>query len=376
MDAPAFPSLPVPPGLRGLDVVAASLRDLLAGRRGGFRLVASRAGIEPAGGPDDAPADVVVPTSGSTGEPRGVVLSREALIASADLGAAALGPPGAWLTALPLTGVGGLLTVVRSLRAGHVPEAWPGIGGAASFTAASFTESATGLLQRTSWVGQPAYVSLVPTQLHRILQDAGATAAAAAFHRILVGGAPLAGALADRARAAGLRIVATYGASETGGGVVYDGLPLPGVGVEIVDGLVEVSGPTVATGYLDGPRFGGVVRTHDRGEWVDGRLQILGRDDQVVKVGGRMVSLSAITRILLDDPRVLDAVVVAGESEEWGAVPQAFVVAAPPTPADLVDSLTALVAWELGPGHRPHTMTVVPDLPVNAAGKPLLRDEP
>lgn len=376
MDTTAFPSLPVPPGLRGLDVVTASLRDLLAGRRGGFRLVASRAGIEPAGGPDDAPAAVVVPTSGSTGEPRGVVLSREALVASADLGAAALGPPGAWLTALPLTGVGGLLTVVRSLRAGHVPEAWPGIGGAAPFTAASFTESATGLVQRTSWVGQPAYVSLVPTQLHRILLDDGSTAAAAAFHRILVGGAPLARALAERAREAGLRIVTTYGSSETGGGVVYDGVPLPGVGVEIVDGLVEVSGPTVATGYLDGPRFGGVVRTHDRGEWVDGRLQLLGRDDQVVKVGGHKVSLGAITRVLLDDPRVLDAVVVAEDSEEWGALPRASVVAAQPPPPDLVDSLTTRVSRELGPEHRPHTIAVVSELPVTAAGKPLLRDQP
>lgn len=379
MDTAAFPSLPappglpVPPGVRGLDVVAAALQDLMAGRRGGFRLVAGDTADESLDGPDDAPAVVVVPTSGSTGQARGVVLSREALVASADLGAAALGAPGAWLTVLPLTGVAGLLTVLRALRAGHVPEAWPGIGGAEQFTAAAFTRCATGLVERATWVGQPAYVSMVPTQLHRILGDEQATVAASRFHRILVGGAALAPALADRARDAGLQIVTTYGASETGGGVVYDGIPLPGVGVQIIDELVQVTGPTIATGYLGGPGFGGVFRSHDRGEWVDGRLRITGRDDHVVKIGGHKISLGAVTRVLLDDPRVEDATVVAEHHDEWGLTAHAFVVPAPGAPADLVAELTDLVSQQLGRRHRPHTMTLVPDLPTTAAGKPTLR---
>lgn len=382
MNQPALPHLAVPPGPQGVRVVAAAMTDLMTGANSGFQLVTAAAasaagGSVPGAGVSPTPA-VVIQTSGSTGSPAAVVLPLSAVLASADLGAAALGEPGYWLTAVPVTGIGGLLTVVRALRAGLRPIAWSGLSGVATFTPESFTASAEPLLQRAAADGRPAYVSLVPTQVHRLLGSPQACDLAAGFAAILVGGSRLSPALRDLAVSRGLRLVSTYGATETAGGVVYDGVPLPGVTVAVTDGLIRLGGPTIASGYLSGgddSLADGTFRTRDLGEWRDGRLTVVGRADEVIKVGGEKVSLPAITAVLLADDRVLDAATLAQESAEWGQLPHCYVVPRDPADATLTTDLTEAVVARLGRRHRPHTMSVVSQIPVSAAGKPLLRKD-
>ncbi len=139
-----------------------------------------------------------------------------------------------------------------------------------------------------------AFVSLVPTQLRRML-DAGA--GLAAFRAILVGGAAVPGSLLADARAAGAQVVTTYGMSETCGGCVYDGMPLDGVSVRTgVGGQIRIGGPVVFSGYRNRPDLtaaaldDGWFVTSDVGELAgDGRLTVHGRADEMINTGGEKV---------------------------------------------------------------------------------------
>ena len=223
----------------------------------------------------DDPGPAIVATSGSSGAPKQVVLSRDAVLASAAASAARLGGTGSWLLALPSSYVAGLNVVVRSLVAGHRPVV-------------------LGERSPCDAVVAGAYLSLVPTQLHRWLDSPDDRDAMARFAAVLVGGGPVDAALKDRARNAGIRLVATYGMAETCGGCVYDGLPLDGVGLALAtDGRVRLSGPTLFDGYLDDPEataevlVDGWFHTSDAGRLDQhGRLQVLGRLDDVVISGG------------------------------------------------------------------------------------------
>lgn len=376
--------VPVPPGPRGVAAVAGAARLLIAdGGPPFWPFPESRP--EPADHPVADGTGVVLATSGSTADPVPVVIDRTALLASATAGAAALGPSGHWLTAVPVTGAGGLLTVVRAILAGAEPIAWPGIGGAESFTAASFAAAGEEVLRRAASDGVPAYVSLVPTQLTRILRSHAAAETLAGFARVLVGGAALAPALRRQAEYAGIRVIGTYGATETCGGVVYDGVPLPGVGIVVAPtadgapGEIAVTGATLARGYLDRPvltaeRFAeGVFHTRDLGVWEDGRLHVVGRADQHVKVGGVLVSLAAVAAELRADPRVLDVTVVARPDDEWGSRPHAYVVLADATDATRAGDLADGVAARLGAPARPDPVEFVAELPATDTGKPVLR---
>jgi O-succinylbenzoic acid--CoA ligase len=305
----------------------------------------------------DDPGPALVATSGSSGAPKPVALSRAAILASASASAARLGGAGPWLLALPSSYVAGLNVIVRSLLAGHRPV----VLGERS--------------PRDAEVGE--YLSLVPTQLHRWLGDAADADALAAFDTVLVGGGPVDASLKVRALGAGIRLVATYGMAETCGGCVYDGLPLDGVGVALAtDGRVRLTGPTLFDGYLDDPTATAAVlvdgwfHTADAGRLdEDGRLQVLGRVDDMVVSGGVNVPAVAVAARLREHPRVQAAEVVGLTDVEWGNRVVAVVsLAAPGEPLGL-EEVRDWVAQTHPRAWAPREVVVVPALPMLANGK-------
>ncbi|MCA0329378.1 MAG: AMP-binding protein [Actinobacteria bacterium] len=323
--------------------------------------------------PDDAmtvDADValIVATSGSTGSPRGVLLPGPALLASARATEERLGGPAAWSLCLPVTSIGGLMVLVRSLVAGTEPEVLASIGGAAPFSPAAFA-AATWRLDPSV----PAVTSVVPAQAARLLDDPEGRAALQAYDAVLVGGGRLSSSLRGRVLEAHVAAVSTYGMTETCGGLVYDGIPLPGADAAIVEpdadgvGRVSLGGPMVARGYVGDPApssfGGGRLLTQDLGRVVDGVLEVLGRADDVVQVGGVNVAVSAVEDALV--PPAREAVVLAAPDETWGARLTAYVVDGP---AD--DDLAAAVSSRLGRAAVPRAWVRLDSLPLLANGKP------
>ncbi|MDM7832231.1 o-succinylbenzoate--CoA ligase [Cellulomonas edaphi] len=318
---------------------------------------------------DEVPADValVVHTSGSTGEPRGVMLGAAALRASASATAARLSGPGQWLLALPATHVAGVQVLVRSVLAGTTPVVLePG-----PFRPAAFVAGAARMAPGTR------YTSLVPTQLVRLLEDPAATAALTGFDAVLLGGAATPGALLAAARAAGVRVVTTYGMSETCGGCVYDGVPLDGVCLALEDGRVTIAGPVLATGYLGRPDLDaetfvvrdGVrrLRTADLGRIDRGVLTVLGRADDVIVTGGVNVAPAAVEDVVAALPGVAEVCVVGLPDDEWGQAVVAAVVPAgtPPT----LEAVRAAVSAALGSPSAPRRLVVLDQLPHRGPGK-------
>ncbi len=354
---------------------------------------------------------LVIATSGSTGAPKRVALSTDALLASAAASAAALGGPGQWLLALPAHYIAGAQVLVRSIVAGTDPVALP----PGHFDPRVFAAHATRL------DAPLRFVSLVPLQLRRVIEaaetDAAVLAAARRFDRILVGGQATPPALIARAEALGLRVTRTYGSSETAGGCVYDGVPLRGVQLRILpvpghqpgsSGLIELGGPMLAEGYLaadgtvDAERTAAAFtpergqrryRTGDLGELVDGRLRVLGRSDNVIISGGEKVSLEAVERVLHAQPGFEDAVAVAVPDPVWGQSIVVVRAGADGAGADTrsgsgsgsgagsgtdtgagagtaeLDRLRAAVASALGPAARPRALHLVTELPRLPSGK-------
>jgi O-succinylbenzoic acid--CoA ligase len=317
----------------------------------------------------DLPAEVpqrvalVVETSGSTGSPKRVALSADALLSSAAASESALGGPGQWVLALPTHYIAGINVLVRSLAA----ETEPVVVAGAHFTAAGFVEAAARLTV------PERFTSLVPAQLATLLDDPTATAALAGFRRVLVGGQALPAPVLQRAVEAGIAVTKTYGSSETSGGCVYDGEPIGQMQVRVVDGEVQLAGPMLAEGYLGddaltAERFAhdeGMAwfRTADAGTWDGARLSITGRRDDVVISGGIKVSLGAVER-LLHEHGFPEAVVVRARHERWGEVPVAFIT------GDADTALaTAAIEAALGPAARPRYRrgSAIPYLP---SGKP------
>jgi o-succinylbenzoate---CoA ligase len=306
-----------------------------------------------AGEPVDDDVAVVVPTSGSSGEPKGVLLTADALRASASATAERLGGHGRWLLAIPPSRVGGLQVLVRSLLAGTSPVRLEG-----PTTAGSFEDAAAALGDGRR------YVSLVPTQLRRLL----GSPALRAFDAVLLGGAAAPEALLIEARQAGVAVVTTYGMSETSGGCVYDGKPLRGVEVEVGDGPIRVRGPVLAKAYRSGPLLeaDGWFRTGDVGAWRDGRLVVLGRADDVVVTGGEKVAPAAVEARLREHPSVVDAAVVGVPDEEWGQrVVAVVVLSGPLTLAEARD----VVSGPLPRAAAPRQLRVVDALPLLPSGK-------
>ncbi|RZQ64279.1 o-succinylbenzoate--CoA ligase [Amycolatopsis suaedae] len=304
---------------------------------------------------------VVIATSGSTGEPKGVLLSAAALRASAEATHARLGGPGRWLLATPAQYVGGLQVLVRSLVAGTEPEV---LDLSKGFSPEAFAAAVRGMGEG------PRYSALVPTQLTRLVE---ARVDLSGLDAIVLGGAALDPLLRERAVRAGTRVISAYGMSETASGCVYDGVPLDGVRVRLGDGdRVEIAGPTLAHGYRLRPDLtaeafaGGWFRTTDVGRLRDGRLEVLGRADDVINTGGVKVAPALVERALTGHPAVRAACVVGLPDAEWGQRVEAVLVADDPLP---VDELRALVRQAAGAPAVPKRFLAVPALPLRGPGK-------
>jgi O-succinylbenzoic acid--CoA ligase len=326
---------------------------------------------------------LVVETSGTTSRPKRVALSSDALLASAAASQAALGAPGQWILALPTHYIAGLQVLVRSIAAGTAPAVLaPG-----SFDPRAFAELAASLDARVA-----RYTSLVPTQLHRLVEAAEDGAAGDGARRvrdavrrldaILVGGQATPPHLVDRAAALGWRVVRTYGSSETAGGCVYDGVPVATAEVAVVDGQVELAGPMLAEGYLGDPAATDAVfgehdsrrwyRTGDGGEVVDGVLRITGRLDDVVISGGEKLRLAAVEEAVRSlaawEPRLGEAVAVPGEHAGWGQRPVVF---APGTvDPGLAERVRRELAARLGRVAGSAVVRGIDALPTLPSGKP------
>ena len=325
--------------------------------------------------------DMVLRTSGSTtGTGKLVGVSMDALVASARATHKRLGGPGIWVLALPAYHAAVVQVLVRAAVAGtHVFNAYkeggfdpqhlaqvidaacvaagdaaPSCGDAAASScgadAASSRAGGAGeaaLAADDSGRACPVYTSLVPTQLRRALDDEQLRGALARLDAVLIGGAAADAQLLEQAKAAGIRVVTTYGMSETCGGCVYDGQPLPGVSMDVdqATGAIWLSGPMLATGYLGDEertrrcfvsrpdsQAGEPARrwfiTSDRGHIVDGRLQVLGRLDDVIISGGIKVEPGPIEALLALNPLVSECAVVGLPDLQWGQVVTAVVVPA------------------------------------------------
>ncbi|HWE91303.1 MAG TPA: o-succinylbenzoate--CoA ligase [Pseudonocardiaceae bacterium] len=321
--------------------------------------------------PDTA---VIIATSGSTGEPKGVLLSAAALRASAEATHDRLGGPGRWLLATPAQYIGGLQVLTRSLLAGSQPSI---VDLAGPFRAESFVAAA-----REALAGDgPRYTAMVPTQLARLLDAGGAgLAALRAFDAVLLGAAATSPELRERAETAGIAVVSAYGMSETASGCVYDGVPLAGLEVRLaepVDGVgpVELAGPMLAHGYrlrpdLTSAAFAdGWFRTGDAGRMVGGQLEILGRTDDMVNTGGVKVSPVLVERVLLAQPGVREACVLGVPDQRWGQAVVAAVVPADPAAPPDDEHLRAAVRAEAGRAAVPKRIVFVGELPLRGPGK-------
>lgn len=285
---------------------------------------------------------VVVATSGSSGEPKGVVLTHRAIAASAlaTSGRLHVSVGDRWLACLPLSHVGGLSVVTRALHCGTPLTVHDGFDPAA-------VEASDATL-----------VSLVATALQRIDPTR--------FRTIVLGGAR---PPSERPP----NVVTTYGMTETGSGVVYDGRPLDGVELRCVDGELHIRAPMLLRCYRDGtdPRTDdGWFPTGDLGSIdADGTVTVLGRRHDLIITGGENVWPEPVEAALRRHPAVADAAVIGVEDLEWGQLVTALIV---PRPGADAPSLPALRDWikrDLPGFHAPRRLVLVDSLPRTSLGK-------
>jgi O-succinylbenzoic acid--CoA ligase len=306
--------------------------------------------------PDGVPAEVgdalVVATSGTTGTPKGVVLTHDAVRASALASSAALEvDPGRdrWVACLPFAHIGGLSVLTRALITGTPCVVLE------RFDAAE--------VERQADQGA-TLVSLVATALGRC--------DASGYRRVLLGGAAPPEELPGN-------VVTTYGMTETGSGVVYDGRPLSGVELRIGDGRTGAEGEVLVRGamllraYRDGtdPLLeGGWLPTGDGGRLEDdGTLVVFGRMAEVVVSGGEKVWPTPVEAVLSRHPGVAEVAVWKRPDPEWGERVVAWVVPTDPADPPSLGSLRDLVAAELAPWSAPREVVLTSELPRTASGK-------
>jgi len=300
---------------------------------------------------------LIIESSGSTGSPKKIYLSKEALIASTEATKLAIGE-GQWLLSLPINYIAGAMVLVRSILAGTKPVV---MNTGVSFTPEAFSRSASLL------TSEDRFVSLVPTQLMRIreacLEDSYLLSQMKKFKAVLVGGQSVSPELLEYFRSAGVNVMTTYGMAETSGGCVYDGGALPGVELKInPDGTIAIAGPMLANGVADESGF---MNTSDQGELFDGFLRVLGRADRVLISGGLKVGLDQVEAVAASIPGVVEVAATALNSSEWGQRVGLVYVGSP----EVADYMAAGVFEQLGLAAKPIRVIRVDRLPRLVSGK-------
>lgn len=292
--------------------------------------------------PNDA---LVMPTSGSTGQPKGVIHTHAGLAASAVATSERLSVSDrdCWLACLPLAHIGGFSVITKALCTGTRLVVHDGFHAPAVEQAAR--DGAT-------------LVSLVTTALQRV--------DASLFRTIVLGGSK---PPPDRPANA----VTTYGMTETGSGIVYDGYPLDGVELRIAaDGEILVRGAMLLRCYRDGTTpidADGWLHTDDVGRLVDGRLQVDGRRGDVIVTGGEKVWPDTVERVLSSHPGVAEVAVAGLDDDEWGQRVVAWVVPVDQSSPPALDALRGHVRASLPATHAPKQLVVVDALPRTNLGK-------
>ncbi|SKQ93957.1 putative o-succinylbenzoate--CoA ligase [Mycobacteroides abscessus subsp. massiliense] len=308
---------------------------------------------------------VVVSTSGTTGKPKGAMLTGQALTASGTATATRLGGPGQWLLALPPHHIAGMQVLLRSIQAGSDPVV---LDVSTGFSLPDFVRAVAEM------TGSRRYISLVATQLVKALGDAEASEALASFDAVLLGGGPLPATVAIKAAQARVPVVRTYGMSETCGGCVYDGVALEGVEVRIgPEGRISLGGATVAAGYRNIPEHKafaehGWFHTDDFGELDEGRLRVLGRLDEAISTGGLTVVPQVVEAALGAHPLVAECAVFGVPDDRLGQRVAAAVVpsaAGAPTLEDLREHVTAALDGTAAP----RELHLLDELPRRGIGK-------
>jgi O-succinylbenzoic acid--CoA ligase len=323
---------------------------------------------------------VLIETSGSGSAPKRVALSATALMANARAGLGRLGGSGTWVLALPVHFIGGLQVLVRSLDA----DTEPILLSRESFNTAALIDALSVRPEH-----ERLYMSVVPVQLGRIVEhvehDPAALAIVCRLSAILVGGQRTSPSLLTRARALGLPVVTTYGATETAGGCVYDGLPLNDVKIHArPDGRIEIGGNILATEFIgdsvmtaqrfseaDGVRW---YLSDDIGEFREGSLTVQGRNDRVLISGGIKVNLELVEEVTESIRECAYAVAVSLADQEWGERVGLVVELDPEEttadPRSLAELIKAIVRDELGVAATPREVRLVEQLPRLSSGKP------
>jgi o-succinylbenzoate---CoA ligase len=308
---------------------------------------------------------LVATTSGTTGKPKGALLTAAALAASAAATHERLGGPGSWLLALPPYHIAGIQVLVRSVVAGSEPVE---LDVSAGFDTAELPRAVSTL------AAGRRYTSLVAAQLAKALADPPAAAALAELDAVLLGGGPAPRPVLDAAAAAGIAVVRTYGMSETAGGCVYDGVALDGVRLRVDDGRVVIGGATLAKGYrnpVDPDPFAepGWFRTDDLGSIDSGVLTVLGRADDAISTGGLTVLPQPVEAALCTHPAVGDCAVFGLADDRLGQRVVAAIVVRDGVDPPTLDALRAHVARTLDTTAAPREVHIVDALPRRGIGK-------
>jgi o-succinylbenzoate---CoA ligase len=305
----------------------------------------------------------VVMTSGTTAGPKAVELTEAGLHAVGVGCNTALGADAddRWLVCLPLHHVAGLAILARAT-----------VGGQPLIVHPAFDPDSVATAPRDEG---STLVSVVPTMLGRLLDVA---APLHEYRRVVVGGAPLPATLRHRAERAGVPVVDAYGLSETWGGFVLNGAPIPGAEVDVAsNGEIRVRGPMVLRGYRFDPDgtdaaldTDGWFRTGDVGEWgADGRLRVVDRRHDLVITGGVNVSPTTVETVLADHPDVADVCVTGAPDPDWGERVVAFVVPRAGGTVPTVEELRSFGRDRLRAPELPRQVVAVDAIPRSSGGK-------